>query len=150
MECPVCMNEMDVDYLIPCEHPLCKQCAAQWFIKKPICPTCRQHPAKYTSNLRLDRNIEAKNTAIMRWYPVGLRLHDISDHVYVLDVVHDQAAHKAGIRKGDCILFVNGFPIKSYSDVIGIVKSAESSKNNVVIVYNRFCTSFWKCCYGKN
>jgi Do/DeqQ family serine protease len=46
----------------------------------------------------------------------------IKDHeggVYVIDVPKDGAAHAAGIKKGDIITKINGFPITSGAEMVG-------------------------------
>lgn len=52
LECPICLVEVNIGAVFPCQHQFCRDCSINSLAKNPACPICKMDVIGYVREVR--------------------------------------------------------------------------------------------------
>lgn len=128
-ECAVCFQDT-THASVPCEHPLCTDCAAQWYRRRSACPCCRQTPASHTG---LYAGVVSQ--LMIDGHPMGMTVVDAPGGGVLVTHLHCRdRAFQSGVRAGDVLCHINGLPALTHDQAVAILETARAMRMEKVYI----------------
>lgn len=152
MDCPICYNKIRNSAIGSCTHHFCLECLLKWCEMDGVsCPSCKTHIRSIKRDLEFDKlngcdsfELDDIIPMIKIWFDkdttAGITL--VNNHSYmglghrapgvvISKLIERDKCYKAGLRKGNVILFINKIPCMDHKQVIDIINVAVAENSSI-------------------
>ena len=124
--CPICFRFVETTQLI-CTHSFCPICLELWQRQSLKCPLCRGYvcPLDAPVNARTCKNFVLDSD---RGVYAGIVVFKRDANVRIKSINPSDEFYRKGIRKGDLIVSINGYPITEHRQCVEIIEECGRRK----------------------